>query len=148
MKIIKSEKLFNLLSWTWGLPMTLVGCVVAAVLTALGYKPKKWGYCHYFEVGENWGGVNFGPIFLTSKNSSEHTKAHEHGHGIQNCFLGFLMPFVVSIPSAVRYWDRIYVVNKGLANEEDLEDYDAVWYEGSATQLGTEFMDWYNNNTK
>lgn len=148
MKIIKSEKLFNLLSWTWGLPMTLIGYGIAAVLKALGYTPKKWGYCYYFEVGENWGGVNFGPIFLTSKNPSEHTKAHEHGHGLQNCFFGFLTPFVILIPSASRYWYREYLVISGKKKYSELPDYDSAWFEGSATQLGTEFMDWYNNNTK
>jgi hypothetical protein len=35
--------LFYLLSFTWGLPMTLVGCVVSFILLSLGYKPKKYG---------------------------------------------------------------------------------------------------------
>jgi hypothetical protein len=72
--MIRSKSLFYFLSFTWGLPMTLIGYIVATVLRAIGYKPKKWGYCYYFEIGKYWGGVNFGPIFLTSKNSSTHTK--------------------------------------------------------------------------
>lgn len=139
---------FYFLSFVWGLPITFIGCVIAFVLIAMGYKPKKWGYCYYFEVGEKWGGVNFGPIFLTDINSSWHTKAHEHGHGIQNCILGPLMPFIVLIPSATRYWCRRYIIDNGLADSDDLPEYDAVWYERDATKFGTEFMNWYNNNTK
>jgi hypothetical protein len=140
--------LFYLLSFTWGLPMTIIGVVVAITLRALGYEPRKWGYCYYFEIGERWGGVNFGPIFLTSSTPSAHTKTHEHGHAIQNCLLGPLMLFSVSIPSAIRYWCRRWVVSNGLADSDDLPAYDAVWYERDATKFGTEFMQWYNNNTK
>lgn len=98
--------IFYLLSFTWGLPMTLIGCIVALVFVITGHKPKKYGYCFYFEVGNNWGGLELGIVFLTDKTPSEHTKMHEHGHGLQNCYFGFLMPFVVCIPSAYRYWLR------------------------------------------
>jgi hypothetical protein len=54
------------------------------------------------------------------------------------------MPFVVSIPSAVRYWHREWLVRSGQKKHSELPDYDAVWYEGSATKIGTEFMNWYN----
>ena len=97
---------FYLLSFTWGLPMTLIGCLVALVLLITGHKPKKWGYCYYFEVGECWGGSEFGAFFICDKNSGEYIKNHEFGHGLQNCYWGFLMPFVVCIPSAYRYWLR------------------------------------------
>lgn len=95
---------FYLLSFTWGLPMTLIGCVISLVLLIAGYKPKKWGYCYYFEIGECWGGSEFGAFFLCDKMGSEYIKNHEFGHGLQNCYWGFLMPFVVCIPSAYRYW--------------------------------------------
>lgn len=98
--------LFYLLSFTWGLPMTLIGLLVALVLVITGHKPKKYGYCLHFEVGEHWGGLELGVVFLTDKTPSTHTKNHEHGHGLQNCFFGPLMPFIVSIPSAYRYWLR------------------------------------------
>ena len=146
--MIRDKTLFYTLSFTWGLPMTLIGYVAAIVLRALGYQPKKWGYCYYFEVGRYWGGVNFGPIFITCKDSSEHTKNHELGHAHQNCRFGLLMPFIVAIPSAIRYWSRIWAVNGGFVEQNELPDYDSAWYEGDATKLGTEFMNWYNNNTK
>ena len=91
------------LSLTWGLPMTLIGFIVALVLFVTGHKPHKFGYTFYFKVGKNWGGLELGAIFLTDSTPSEHTLCHEHGHGLQNIIFGPLMPFVVCIPSAVRY---------------------------------------------
>lgn len=143
--IIRDKRSFYLLSFTWGLPMTLIGCIVAIILLATGHKPKKWGYCYYFEVGENWGGLELGPIFLTSRNPSEYTRNHEHGHAFQNCKFGFLMPFVVSIPSAIRYWYRRFKEKSGAPCTTGYYD---IWFERQASDLGTEFMLWYKNNTK
>ena len=107
-----SKPLFYILSATWGCIMTTIGAIVALVLLIIGYRPKKWNYCYYFEVGENWGGIELGMFFITDKSSSIRTKNHEHGHGIQNCYLGVFMPFVVSIPSAARYWLREFKTQK------------------------------------
>ena len=142
--IIHDKKLFRLLSFTWGLPMTFVGCVAAMILTAMGHKPKKWGHCYYFEVGHGWGGIELGAFFIVNKNPSEYIRNHELGHGFQNCLLGPLMPFVVSIPSAIRYWNRKRLVKSGKKEPQELPNYDSAWFEGSATSLGTEFMNWYN----
>lgn len=188
-----SKPLFYILSVTWGCIMTTIGAIVALVLLILGYRPKKWNYCYYFEVGENWGGIELGMFFITDKSSSIRTKNHEHGHGIQNCYLGVFMPFVVCIPSAARYWLRefktqktkrlftvglfgafvvlasllslipiltgiygwftlpVFIVAYGaillawlLCHEipqyanNTYVDYDYIWFEHSATQLGTE----------
>lgn len=96
--------LFYLLSFTWGLPMTLIGTIVSIILLIGKQKPEKFYNRIYFKIGKNWGGVNFGPIFITDNSPSLHTKQHECGHGLQNIVLGPLMPFVVSIPSMIRYW--------------------------------------------
>lgn len=140
-----SRKQFYTLSFTWGLLLTLVGCCVAAYLILTGHKPQKWGYCYYFEVGKtNWGGLELGPIFLTGKNASTLTKNHEHGHALQGCMLGPLMPFVVSIPSAIRYWYRIIRHKIG---KPCMTDYDGIWFEKQATELGNKFMNniWRND---
>lgn len=142
---MRNKSVFYFLSFTWGLPMTLIGCVVAAILLAMGHKPKKWGYCYYFEVGSGWGGVNLGPIFVTSKNPTNNTKSHEVGHGIQNCWFGPLMPFVISIPSAMRYWYRAIKARVGTPIKTS---YYSVWFESQASTLGKEFIKWYKNNTK
>lgn len=141
---IKIRKLkFYILSCTWGLPMTFIGALAALILCAAGYKPQKWGYCYYFEVGDNWGGCELGMFFLKSKTDSTYIKNHEHGHAIQNCYFGFLMPFIVCIPSAIRYWYREYLIRVKKAAE--LCPYDDIWFEGQATQLGTEFIKWLNS---
>ena len=134
-----SKLKFYLLSFTWGLPMTLIGLIIALILVIIGYKPKKYGYCLHFEVGENWGGINLGIVFITSKNASKHTKDHEHGHGLQNCYWGFLFPFVIGLPSLIRCWylDIKYYSN----NKIPPTSYDSAWFEGDATKRGTEFIE-------
>lgn len=132
-----NKKIFYILSFTWGLPLTIVGGLVALVLLITGHKPKCFGWCLYFEVGEGWGGFEMGPIFLCSKTCSEHTKIHEFGHGIQNCYFGPLMIFVVCIPSAIRYWIREWKKSKGI----ELPPYDSIWFEGQATELGKKYTD-------
>ena len=132
--MMKNKILFYILSFTWGLPMTLIGGLVALVLLCTGHKPKKWGGCWYFTIGKNWGGVELGLVFLTDNNENEHTKNHEFGHAIQNCFYGPLMPFIVCIPSAIRYWYReLRYRRKGL---QPTTKYDDIWFEGEATELG------------
>ena len=139
--MIKNKTTFYALSFTWGIIMTLIGCIVAIGLLITKHKPKKWGYCWYFEVGENWGGLNLGPIFLTDKTPTEHTKNHECGHGQQNCKYGPFM-VVIAIMSATRYWYREFKYYKrGL---EPTTEYDDAWYEEEASKLGTEFMNYYN----
>lgn len=98
--------LFYILSFTWGIVMSLIGCAVFAVLIAIGYRPQKFYDRLYIQVGEHWGGVELGPWFLTDKTAGLHTRQHESGHGFQNVILGPFMPFVVCIPSAARYWLR------------------------------------------
>lgn len=135
--IIKNKVLFYALSYTWGIIMSLVGSLVAAVLIICGQVPKQWGHCLYFEIGYGWGGVELGPFFIVSKNSSKHTKNHEHGHGFQNCVYGPFM-VIISLMSAGRYWYREFKYHrKGLVPPTD---YDAIWFEGGATKLGDAFL--------
>lgn len=133
---------FYLLSFTWGLSLNIAGCLVALVMIIAGHKPHKWGYCYYFEVGENWGGLEFGIFFLVNKKPSNHIRNHELGHAIQNCYWGFLMPFVINIPSAIRYWYRIIRTRLGYLNTTK---YDDIWFERSATRRGTELINKLNN---
>lgn len=127
---------FWVLSLTWGLPMTLFGALVAAALIVTGHKPKRFHYLIYFEVGRGWGGFECGAFFVVNRGASLHLKQHEAGHGIQNIILGVFMPFVVSIPSAIRYWYREYLVKSGKKRYSELPSYDSMWFEGWATALG------------
>ena len=126
-----SKKQFYLLSFTWGLPMSLVGLVVCGILKNLGYKPQKYGHCYRIEIGKSWGGLCLGWLFLTGKNPSEHTKNHELGHGYQNaCLYGWIMP-ILSIISAVRYWLCVFGVKI---------DYYSWRFEAQASEIGDEIM--------
>lgn len=131
--------LFYLLSFTWGLPMTLVGLICSLALLITGHKPKTFHYYIYFEVGSGWGGFNAGCFFFCSKNSGKSLMQHECGHGLQNIVLGVFMPFLVGIPSSLRYWYRELLVRSGKKKYSELPPYDSAWYEGLATKLGQKY---------
>lgn len=137
---MKNKYLYYILNLTWGLPLNIIGGLVALVLLVMGYKPRKWGGCFYFNVGERWGGIELGIFFITDKADSTHVKNHEFGHSIQNCIFGFVMPFLICIPSAIRYWYREIRERNGLKNKTA---YDDIWFEGWATQLGTKYLKYF-----
>ena len=95
-----------LVSLTWGGLMTWTGAFIALAMLLSRHAPKKLGPNVYFEVGLGWGGMEYGAFFFVARDASERTRLHEAGHGIQNLVLGPLMPFLVCIPSALRYWMR------------------------------------------
>lgn len=134
------KKTFWLLSLTWGLPMTLFGAIVALALLVTGHKPKKYHYSIYFEVGRGWGGFECGAFFVVCKDNGESLKRHEAGHGIQNCFLGVFTPFLVSIPSAIRYWYRRWIIKNNPQKAKTLPTYDSIWFEKQATELGQRYF--------
>lgn len=130
--------LYWIVSLTWGGLMTFIGLIVALVLLITGHKPYKFGYTFYFKVGKNWGGLELGGLFITDSNPSLHTLCHEHGHGFQNLWWGPLFPFVIGIPSAIRYWYReIKYYRKGKVPPTT---YDSIWFEGQASKLGEKYF--------
>lgn len=139
MKVLKCI-LFWLVSWTWGLPMTLFGLVCALGLLITGHKPQRFHYFIYFEVGHAWGGFEAGCFFFVQRGAGISIKQHESGHGLQNIMLGVFMPFIVSIPSMVRYWYREYLVRSGKKCSWELPAYDSIWFEGWATALGKKYF--------
>ena len=124
--------------------MTFLGLIIFIILRVLGFKPRKNQYGWAFEIGEGWGGVEFGPIHIVNQNPSQHILDHEFGHSIQNCYMGPFMIFI-SLASAIRYWYREYLVQIKKYKYSDLPDYDAIWFEGSATQLGEKYRKQFNN---
>lgn len=134
---------FWFLSLTWGCLMTFIGLIGALVCIVMGKKPKRFHYLIYFELGRNWGGLNAGPIFFISEDCRD-VRWHEAGHGIQNIMFGVFMPFVVSIPSCIRYWYRVWFINHisqmSDGGKRTLPDYDSIWFEGQATRLGNKYF--------
>ena len=142
MKKVLLAILFWFLSLTWGLLMTLIGLLVTAfAIIFLKGKVHRNGFSYIVEVGGNWGGLNLGAVSLCGGYTTtcpdeewfQHTRKHEFGHGLQNCILGPLFPLLVAIPSAIRYHYQNCRSRKGLPNKE----YDAIWFEGTATKYGT-----------
>ena len=139
------KSVFYFLSLTWGLPMTLIGAIAVLILKLTGHEVKKWGYCYYVEVGRYWGGINLGMFFITSKGAGMATRNHEHGHALQNCYWGWLMPVVIGIPSLLRCW---YLTFKVLTDLDYECDYDSIWFEGQATRWGTALVKNINGGCK
>ena len=137
------KKFLGVLYWigqlTWGVLMTISGLlVIAFCVIFLKAKVHKNGWSLIVEVGGNWGGLELGAVALCGgytttcpdENWFQHTRRHEFGHSLQNLIFGPFMLFVVSIPSAIRYHYQNWRTKKGLPNKE----YDAVWFEGTATK--------------
>ncbi|TFE00599.1 hypothetical protein [Jeotgalibacillus salarius] len=124
--------LFWLIQLSWGLLINLLGLFIAIILMCTGIKPKRFNHAIYFEVGEKWGGVNFGGFFFVQKHASVRLKSHEYGHSFQNLLLGPFMVFAVTIPSSIRYHVRNHKNKKGYT----LKPYDDFWCESWATRLG------------
>lgn len=131
-----SKKTFWILSWTWGFIMTFLGFITFFVLRIMGYQPYRNQYGWVFEIGENWGGVEVGPIAIVNKNPGQHILNHEFGHSLQNCYFGPFM-ILISLASAVRYWYREYLTKIKKIPYTELPAYDDIWFEGTATYLGT-----------
>lgn len=124
--------LYYFLNLTWGIVLTLFGTVVSFFLIVTGHKPKRFGGCWYFNIGDNWGGLEMGLFFITDKQDDYRLKCHEYGHSIQNCIWGPLCIFVITIPSTIRYWVLRIRTKMGKENP----DYDSIWFEGQATKWG------------
>lgn len=134
-KFLKKNKwLYYILMFTWGLLMSLVGLLVTLVLLIAAQKPYISFGVWKFEIKESWGGADLGCMYIRDTTSSESVDRHEVGHSYQNCILGPLFPFIVAIPSAIRYWDR----QRRITNGETLKPYDSLWFEGGATDIGDE----------
>ena len=125
--------------------MTLIG-FFATLFSLIFLKGKihRNGYGFITEVKGNWGGVSLGLFQLCGSYNQkdgpcydpewyEHTRRHEFGHSIQNMIFGPLFPFIVAIPSAVRYWLDYY--------EKLKSEYESVWFEHTATLWGTNWID-------
>ena len=139
MKLILKRILFYIISFTWGGIMTAIGLVVLLVTLPFG----KFGIYHgriYKRIGKNWGGVELGCFFLCDNSADEYILAHESGHGLQNCLWGPLMPFVICIPSAIRYWYREFIWHFNREKFNKLPEYDAIWFEGQATKWGKKYV--------
>lgn len=132
-KIVEKHKsLYWGLNLTWGILTTLCGLLMSLVLVMCRKKPYTWRGIWYFTLCKDWGGLEMGTMFLRDTASNESINNHEYGHTLQNAILGPFFIFLVAIPSAIRYWYMTIRAKHGKKNN----DYDAIWFEGSATDIG------------
>ena len=124
---------FKTKQWRRGLPLSIIGLFVYAILRLFRQRPKDYcGICKYFEIGHNLGGFEMGWFFVCSKDFPDERKNHEVGHAVQNAMRGGFTMLFCCIGSALRFWyRRIFKITT---------DYDAWWFEGNATKLGNEFV--------
>ena len=83
-------------------------------------------------------GLELGLFFISPVGDFDSTRMHEHGHGIQNIYLGIFYPAVVLIPSAVRFWFRFIRKKIGRPCKAAYSD---IWFENSADKSGKTFID-------
>lgn len=132
--------IFYILSFTWGLIMTLIGGLVALVLLCLGHRPTKYGPCLCFEVGEYWGAISLGLVIICGMDGDVYTKNHELGHSVQNAVFGPLFVIFIAIPSFIRCQYYNWVGAHNSKKFADLPDYYSIWFEGGASKWGEKFI--------
>ena len=137
-KMPKSAFLYYLLSFTWGLPMTFLGCLTALVLLIAKKRPVRCGRNVCFYLPKIDFGLSLGIFIIAPEEYDAGLLMHEHGHGIQNIYLGPFMPTVVALPSLLRFWARELYEKK--TKNKPRKPYDAAWFEKSATNSGGRFF--------
>mgnify|MGYP006926042937 CR=1 FL=1 len=132
----KHMLLWYILNFTWGLPLTILGGMIALCLLISKHKHTKFKQCIEFDIGNNWGGLEAGFFIFVANNMGYnwtlHTRCHEYGHSFQNALFGPFTIFLVAIPSAIRYWVRCFKEK----HNKICKPYDTIWFEGSATDTG------------
>jgi hypothetical protein len=92
-----------------------------------------------------FGGLSLGLVYFVDKSDNLNTHKHELGHTIQNTWFGPLFPFLIGIPSVIRFqlWDFLSKRYRKKYNKS--LSYDSIWFEGQATKLGYKYFDKYIN---
>ena len=130
MQKLSINTLYYWIQFTWGLPLNLVGMLVYFVLVrCLKCKTYKHRKMICIVIPISFGGLNLG-MFAIHGEGDEEVVTHEYGHSIQNLLWGWLMPFVITIPSAIRYWNRT------LSKTTPKTGYYDIWFEKQATDFG------------
>ena len=132
----KDKQLFYVLSFTWGFPAVFSGAIAALFIRVFGYKSTRYGWIWRFEIPNIDWGTSFGLFFVAPK-GNEQISMHEHGHAIQNIYLGPFYPAVVWLPSVVRFWFRKIRLKNGKKPKKNYAD---IWFENSSDESGTFFM--------
>ena len=119
--------MYYFLQWSWGLLENIVGFIVFLVM--IKNKHFKYKKCIATMMSDKYGGSFSLGMFIFVSETNVNTMNHEYGHTIQNNMFGILKPFIVSIPSVVRFWWKSLVSHKW-------DDYYDIWFENHASKIG------------
>ena len=132
---------------TWGILDTIVGVFIFLFFAIRYGKRLKIGIVANTIVTElphtvtdgGWG-LSSGLFIFSNTNSiwnRDYLLFHEWGHSWPQLLVcGPLHPFIVTLPSVIRFWWRDAQMREG----KQLPSYDSIWFEGTATRWGT---DWF-----
>jgi len=138
-KILRLTK-FYLLSFTWGLPWTLLGLLIFGVAWVFFHESMEIniieGRIAVRFKNHRFGGVSLGIVYFVDRSNSYRLHTHELGHTIQSMYWGPLFFFVIAVPSFLRYHYREYIRKVDIEEFRNLPHYDSIWFEGQATELG------------
>ena len=104
--------MYYFLQWTWGITMNVIGAIMCLVALCCKWPVQKYRNGVEILVSNNFGGLELGMFFIRGKDCPG-VAPHEYGHGIQHLWWGPLFPFVIGIPSALRYWLRHFKTPTG-----------------------------------
>lgn len=143
----KHKFLYYFLNFTWGLLSNIIGGLIFLVMLPFRLPRKRAMFIwsvesnltfngHTINTGStyNWG-FSIGIFFFTSVGAYNNMQMcmHEFGHSCQNAIFGPFQVLLVLIPSVVRYWYRLALTK---AHKKIPTEYDDIWFEGSASEIG------------
>lgn len=134
--------LYFVLNLTWDIFMNIIGALVT--LSLIAAKPKRYYVTIGTSINKQWGGLELGMFHLRDTTSTEYVSYHEMGHAFQNAIYGPFFPFLIGIPSMIRYWYQAIRTKKGKTNKP----YDQMWFEGNATQCGLSYKNYIDKKKK
>jgi hypothetical protein len=142
--------LYYFWSATWNCISTFIGIFIVLALLITGHRPHMFGPTICFKLNQQWsGGFSMSFVTVTSGDCESYDMlAHEYGHSLQGLVFGPLMLFIISIPSAIRYWYRSWYYEKyGADAYFKLTRYDSIWFEKTATRYGKRYSNkgWYQD---
>ena len=120
--------LFWIWQWTWGLPQSLLGCIV--FLCCKKKKVKTYRGCIVTHWG-NRGSLGVG-MFLFLGSDDPQVRVHEFGHSVQSAILGPLFLPIMGIPSFL--WCNLPPCRR-MRKEKNISYY-AFYPESTANRLG------------
>ena len=138
---MKKTLIIVILNFTWGILMNIIGFIIAIPfiiksLFSKTYKIKKSCFAYSIPIPYNNGSFSCGIFLFMCRDYDFYDTTHELGHSIQNAYWGILFPFVIGIPSIIRYWYREYIYHKGMFPRTH---YESIWFENDATRKGIKY---------